>query len=648
MNVTDEIKAHIDIVDLVSETVKLRHAGKNYTGFCPFHSNTRTPAFVVFPDTGTWRCFGECNEGGDIFKYVMKKEGLDFPEALKVLAKRAGIKLEAYTPEKKEENEQAERLRQLMEEAVIFYHSHLLQSSVGKAALQYLIEKRGVKPQTIESFGIGYAPEGWDSALQHFTGKGYTQEDLTQSGLTVAREEGGFYDRFRNRILFPVRDASGRMAGFGGRILNPEDLPKFINSPQTALFDKSRLLYGLDQARKPIREADQAIIVEGYLDVVVLHQEGFRNVVSPMGTALTETQMRQVKRYTRRIVMALDPDAAGIKATLRGLEIARDALDHSDDVIFDARGLIHHESRLQADLRVSTLPEGMDPDDIVRKDPEQWKSIIAAAKPIITHVMNTLCAGRDLEDPKTKSQIASQIMPLIRDIPNSVERDAYRQQLARLLHVEDRALLSLSTPIKGTTTSKRQSRNGEKSDIKILTETSIKDKINTLEKYCVQYLLRQPESVYQIDRLLKMAGMQNFSEQDFEDAKNQLLAKLIIESISQDESEPIQYIQENQISALNELMVDLKSSDQEAKPDQTKHHDPNKQIEEIMRTLLTLRHTHILIEIEQLRLMVEEALQGKEPEANLYQVQIMEHIKTRGKLDRALANPLQIAKSPNV
>ncbi len=648
MNVTDEIKAHIDIVDLVSETVKLRHAGKNYTGFCPFHSNTRTPAFVVFPDTGTWRCFGECNEGGDIFKYIMKKEGLDFPEALKVLAKRAGIKLEAYTPEKKEENEQAEHLRQLMEEAVIFYHSHLLQSSGGKAALQYLIEKRGVKPQTIESFGIGYAPEGWDNALQHFTSKGYTQEDLIQSGLTVTKEEGGFYDRFRNRILFPIRDSNGRMAGFGGRILDPQDLPKFINSPQTVLFDKSRLLYGLDQARKPIREADQAIIVEGYLDVVVLHQEGFRNVVSPMGTALTETQMRQVKRYTRRIVMALDPDAAGIKATLRGLEIARDALDHSDDVIFDARGLIHHESRLQADLRVSTLPEGMDPDDIVRQDPEQWKSIIAAAKPIITHVMITLCAGRDLEDPKTKSEIASQIMPLIRDIPDSVERDAYRQQLARWLHVEDRALLSLSSPTKGTAASKRQSRNGEKAELKILAETSIKDKINALEKYCVQLLLQQPEIIYQIDRLLKMAGMQNFSEQDFEDAKNQLLAKLIIESISQDESEPIQYIQENQISGLNEFILDLKSSDQEAKPDQNKHNDPNKYIEEIMRTLLTMRHTHILIEIEQLRLMVAEALQSKESEANVYQVQIMEHVKTRGKLDRALANPLQIAKSPNV
>ena len=649
MNVTDEIKAHIDIVDLVSETVKLRHTGKNYTGFCPFHSNTRTPAFVVFPDTGTWRCFGECNEGGDIFKYMMKKEGLDFPEALKVLAKRAGIKLEVYTPEKKEENEQAERLRHLLEETVIFYQSHLLQSSSGRAAMQYLIEKRGLKPQTIETFGIGFAPEGWEGTIQHFSAKGYTQEDLTQSGLTVAREEGGYYDRFRNRIMFPVRDASGRITGFGARILNPDDLPKFINSPQTLLFDKSRLLYGLDQARKPIREVDQAIIVEGYLDVVVLHQEGFRNVVSPMGTALTETQMRQIKHFTRRIVMALDPDAAGIKATLRGLEVARDALDHSDDVIFDARGLILHESRLQADLRVSTLPEGMDPDDIVRKDPEQWKSIIGAAKPIITHVMNTLCAGRDLDDPKTKSQIAAQIMPLIRDIPDSVERDAYRQQLARLLHVDDRALISLSSPMKVSLGGKKgRSGTGEKPEIKIIDETSTKEKIKALEKYCLQFLLLQPDLIYKIDRLLKMAGLEDFSEQDFEDEKNQQLTRLLLESLSQDAKEPILYIRENHIPELDELLADLMSTDPEEKQDQIKQLNPHKQTEEIMRSLLSLRISHILIEIDQLRIMYEEALQAKEPDALLYQNQIMNHVRIRGKLDRAISNPLQVAKSANV
>jgi DNA primase len=300
-------------------------------------------------------------------------------------------------------------------------------------------------------------------------------------------------------------------------------------------------------------------------------------------------------------------------------------------------------------LRVSTLPEGMDPDDIVRKDPEEWKTIIASAKPIITHVMTTLSTGRDLEDPKIKSQIAAQIMPLIRDIPDSVERDAYRQQLARLLHVDDRALISLSSPKKVSSSNKnKRPGSGEKPELLIISESGTKEKINTLEKNCIELLLKQPEMVYKIDRFLKLAGLENFSEKDFEDAKNQRLVKLILDSLNQDGCEPIQFIQENQNTLLDDLIVELKVSGQGEKQDQIKQPDPNKQTEEIMRTILALRQTHILIEIEQLRTMVGDALGEKEPEAILFQNQIMDHFKTRGKLDRALANPLQNAKSPQV
>jgi DNA primase len=649
MNVSDEIKSRIDIVDLVSETVKLRHAGKNYTGFCPFHSNTRTPAFVVFPETGTWRCFGACNEGGDVFKFVMKKEGLDFGEALKMLAKKAGVKLEAYTPEKQKENEQAEQLRHLLEEVVIFYQSHLLQSAEGKPAFQYLTEKRGVKKQTLESFGIGFSPSGWDSTHNHFIAKGYTQEDLNQAGLIVKRDEGGFYDRFRGRIMFPVRDASGHMAGFGARILNPEEMPKFINSPQTSLFDKSRLLYGLDQARKPIRENDQAVIVEGYLDVLALHQEGFSNSVSPMGTALTEMQMRQLKRFTRRVVMALDPDAAGIKATLRGLEVARDSLDHSDDLIFDARGLLHHESRLQADLRVCTLPQGMDPDDIVRSDAEQWKNIIASAKPIITHVMNTLSLDRNLDDPKTKSQIAAQIMPLIGDVPDSVERDAYQQQLARLLQVEVRALQLLTSPARGMgSAKKRQTKDQEKPELKFVDIATIKEKNITLEKYCLQILLPKPELLYRINRLLKTAGLSELTENDFEDAKNQQLAKLIFQSLDQEIKDPAQFIREDHPLELDELIAELTMLPQDESKTRFKQMNEQKQIGEIMRSLLLLRQTRNQIELSQLQAMLNEALQNQEEDSTDFQSQITDHIFMRGKLDRAMADPLQLTKTVHV
>src|SRR5512133_1264907 len=427
MSVIDEIKARIDIIDLVSESVQLRRTGKNYTGFCPFHPNSRTPAFVIFPDSGTWRCFGQCNEGGDIFKYIMKKEGLDFSQALHTLAEKAGVTLTPVTPEKQAEEDEHEHLRTLLEEAVVFFRHHLLQTPAGEQAFAYL-QKRGLTPATVETFGLGYAPESWDALTRYFSGKGYTTEDLLQVGLVTERQNGeGVYDKFRHRVMFPIRDGMGRMVGFGGRILNPEDQPKFMNSPQTVLFDKGRLLFALDQARKAIRAQDQVVMVEGYLDVIALHQAGFNNVVSPMGTALTEDQLRMLKRLTRRIVLALDPDAAGQKATLRGLELARQAMDHSSELAFDARGLLRNEARLEADLRVTTLPEGLDPDEIVLRDPQEWARIVESARPIVVHVMETLATGRDLEDPKIKSEIAAQVLPLIEDVPNALERDTYRQ-----------------------------------------------------------------------------------------------------------------------------------------------------------------------------------------------------------------------------
>ncbi len=375
MTTVDEIKNRLDILDLVSDSVKLRRSGKNYLGFCPFHDNKRTPAFVVFPDSGTWRCFGQCNEGGDIFKYVMKKEGWDFAETLRYLAEKAGVELQPQTEEQKEQDEQYDRYRQLLEEAVTFYQHQLLQAPEGKYALNYLLQ-RGVTRETIETFGLGFAPASWDITHQYFLGKGYSELDLIESGLVTQREGGGVYDRFRNRLMFAIREMGGRMSGFGARVLDPDDVPKYLNSPQTPLFDKGRLLYGLNLARKAIRAEDQVVIVEGYMDVIVPYQAGFLNTVSPMGTALTEDQMRLLKRFTRRIVLALDADAAGEKATLRGLEIARQALDHSEEISFNPRGLLRYEARLEADVRVTTIPEGMDPDEIVLRDPEEWRKIV--------------------------------------------------------------------------------------------------------------------------------------------------------------------------------------------------------------------------------------------------------------------------------
>src|SRR3989304_2357708 len=269
MTVVEEVKDRLDIADVVGESVTLKKAGKNLTGFCPFHANTRTPAFVGFPDPGTWRCFGACNEGGDIFRFVMKKEGWDFPQALSYLAERAGVELRPATPRQQQEEEAYGRLRELLEQSATFYRHALQHTSEGPQA------------------------------------KGFSEAELLEAGMVSEREGGGHYDRFRHRIMFPIRDARGRMAGFGARVMDPADQPKFLNSPQTPLFDKSALLYGLDQARKAIRAAEQAVLVEGYLDVVALHQAGYRNVVSPMGTALSERQLRSLQRFSRNIVLAL-------------------------------------------------------------------------------------------------------------------------------------------------------------------------------------------------------------------------------------------------------------------------------------------------------------------------------------------------------
>ncbi len=632
MSVIDEIKARIDIVDLVGETVKLRRTGKNYIGFCPFHPNTRTPSFVVFPETGTWRCFGQCNEGGDIFRFVMKKENWDFSEALRYLAERAGVVLRPIEAAPPEEEQALERLRDLLENAVTFYQHHLTQTPEGRSALDYL-HKRGLRDETILQFGLGYAPNRWDAALNYFLGKGYSVEDLLQVGLVVQREDGqGVYDRFRHRIMFPIRDPQGRMAGFGARVLNPEDIPKFINTPQTPLFDKGKLLYALDQARKAIRAQDQVVIVEGYLDVIALHQAGFTNVVSPMGTALTEDQLRLLKRFTRHIVLALDADAAGQKATLRGLEVARQAMDHTDELVFDARGLLHHEARLQADLRVTTLPPGQDPDEVVLSNPQAWANLVASAKPIVIHVMETLTAERDLDDPKVKREIAAQVLPLIEEVPDAVEREDYRQRLARLLHVDERALLR-ATPARFASSRQRGTAPAATRIVSPLINTQ--PPLHEMETHCLRLLLRHPENLYLLNRILQQAGLNRFSPQDFEQAPHQALAQALLQALDQDDMEVLPYLQQQTGDALHEFLTTLLSPLPHGEP------TPEQQLEDIARTLIKMRLARVNATLQQYRFLHENASPEDGQVGNEFATLIPQLIQLRARLEKALAQPLQ-------
>ena len=623
----DEIKSRIDIVDLVGETVKLRRAGKNYSGLCPFH-NEKTPSFIVSPDRQTWHCFGQCGEGGDIFKFMMKKDGWDFKEALRYLAERAGVKLEAYKAEKPEEKEAHQRLRTLLEEAVTYFRYHL-STPAGKFALDYIHEKRHLADATIETFGLGYAPQGWDYAFNHFKENGYTEQELLDAGLISQRESGGFIDRFRNRLMIPIRDENGRMTGFGARILDPNDVPKFLNSPETPLFSKSRLLYGLDRARKPIRTANQAIIVEGYLDVIALHQARFENVVSPMGTSLAEEQLRLLKRFTGRIVLALDPDAAGQKAVLRGLEAARKTLDRQDEIGFDARGLLHHEARLQADLRVATMPDELDPDEIVQRDPQQWKILIDNAQPIVVHVMGALAVGRDLDDAKVKSEIAAQVLPLIEDLPNPVERDTYRQRLARFLKVDERSI----------STGRAQGPKARRPRLRIETPAAqqevppaVKPAFSPSRKgevHILSLLIRRPDLLYRLDRGLLEAGLDRMAPEDFGYTDHQVLFRLVRQSLEQDDKDTSNFLRQNMPPSLEGLADELA-----AKPGELDPLD-DRLIEDLFRAVVRIRRTALTENINQLRFLQEDSQQSGDLRIASYREMVQQYSTLLRSLDQA-------------
>lgn len=543
MSVTDEIKDRLDIVDVVSDYVPLRKSGSSHVGFCPFHPNTRTPAFVVFPNSQTWRCFGACAEGGDIFSFVMKKEGWDFKEALAQLAKRAGVELEPIRPVDQIKLAYEDKLTDLLEAVADYYHHLLLYAPQAEQVRQYVSE-RGLQPETLELFKIGFALDSWDACRMHFSKQGYSDDDLLDAGLLTANEEKGTrYDRFRNRLMIPIHNAAGRLVGFGARTLDPDGLPKYLNSPQTAVFDKGRLLYGLDKAKRHIREARQVVIVEGYMDVMQAWQAGFHNVVAQMGTALTGDQLALVKRYAKRFILALDADAAGAQATLRSLQVAREFLDREPDIRFDARGLVRHEGRLQADIRIVTLPPGNDPDKIIRSDPDAWPQLIAQAKPVVTYVIDQATTGLDLNDPKAKSDVAAQVLPLITDVVDPIEREHYRQLLARRLQIDERTLRKVSLPASGGPTRRADPvvRKATPSKAKETTGATglsaiMRNRLEAAELRRTDFLrqcLARPQIILVINDQLQGSAQAAVSEEDFVRPEDQLLWYQIQERGSQ-------------------------------------------------------------------------------------------------------------------
>lgn len=523
MSAIDEVKDRLDIVEVVSSYVQLDKSGRNYKALCPFHSE-KTPSFVVFPDSQRWYCFGACSEGGDVFSFVMRMEGWNFRTALQELAGQAGVELRPRTPAQAEAEEEAERLRELLATAARYYHHILVHAPEAEAARDY-VARRGLNDDTVERFMLGYSLPGWERTRDYMTEQGYAVDELLRAGLVIERDSGGTYDRFRERLMIPIGDRRGRVIGFGARTLDPEGVPKYINSPKTVLFDKSETLFGLDLARRAIRREDRVVIAEGYTDVMQAHQAGHENVVAQMGTALTEPQLRQLQRYARRMILALDADAAGVQATLRGVEVAQDTLEKEWEPVFDPRGLVGYEGRLGAEIRILRLPRGQDPDDLISQDPDRWAELVEDALPVVDFYLQVLMEDLDLDDSKAKAGVVEKLLPVLRAVANPVERDDYVQKIARALRVDERAVLSrLRSSERPTGRSRRAWRDSRPRgrDAERARERKPSPGLS-LESHLLSMLVRRPPALAQINAELGRRELDPLSVQDFQDTGSRVI-----------------------------------------------------------------------------------------------------------------------------
>jgi len=472
-SVVQEIKQRTDLVSLVSEYVRLEKAGRYLKGLCPFHTE-KVPSFFVFPERQSWRCFG-CGASGDIFSFLMRKEGIDFKEALQRLAQRAGVTL----PSQRVAEGRWERLYEINEAAAQYYHRLLLTSPAGEPAREYL-RGRGVGKEAIKEFQLGYSLDAWEGVKLYLASKGYSADELLSAGLLVEKE-GRTFDRFRAKLMFPIRDVKGRVIGFGARTLKDEALPKYVNSPQTPIFDKGSVLYGIDRAIDAIRSRKRVVIVEGYMDVIAAHEHGMRWVVGSMGTSLTQRQLLGLKNLASSLYLALDPDAAGDIATLRSIEICRQTFGRE---VRSLPNLLGTTSRMEVEIRIVSLPQGKDPDKLIRENPDEFARLLEAASPLIEHAFKVAGDKFDLSSPRGKSQAAESLLPLIAEL-GEVEQEFYLSRLSKLLGLSERTLLGFARRLKSTAT-EQTPRGGERS-------TSTVTLGDTLEEYCLYLLLRYPE-----------------------------------------------------------------------------------------------------------------------------------------------------------
>jgi DNA primase len=493
----EEIKNRLNVVDVVGSYIKLTKTGANYRGVCPFHSEKK-PSFFVSPTRQMWKCFG-CGAGTSIFDFVMKIEGVEFGDALKILAAKAGIELKKENPKLKTERQ---RLYEICDLACSFFEKQLDGSDWGKKAKEYLL-KRGILSESIKKWRLGYSPDTWQGLSDFLVGRGYKREEIVKAGLAVISEKGNNpYDRFRGRIIFPIFDLNSQVIGFGARVFkeaNAKEVAKYINTPQTLLYDKSNVLYGINHAKLPIRKQNQCVIVEGYTDAIMCHQAGFENTVASSGTALTGGHLNILKRYSENLLLAFDMDLAGNTATKRGINLA-------ENQGFNIKVIEGYSG-------------GKDSAEIILEDPKNWENALTKARSIMDFYFDTAFAsfsaqgadalgrpasgagpasGWDIT-PENKKQISKIILPAIKRLPNKIEQSHWTQKLAQKLDIREDAVLEELKKIKSDDVSYDKQPQGIKTQEIANKEITPFGRKKLLEEKIVSLVLKDPENLNLIE-----------------------------------------------------------------------------------------------------------------------------------------------------
>jgi len=479
MSVTDDIKNRLDIVDVISSHTALQKSGNSYKSTCPFHDE-KTASFFVFPERQSWRCFGACATGGDVYSFIMKSHNIGFGDALRLLSEQTGIPLPS-----KDDNSQYQLVKDINDAANTFFQEYLI--SIRGARTREYLEKRDIAPDTLERFELGLCPSSGDSLKNHLTNMGYTPEQLVTAGLARNFEDASTRDIFINRLTIPIRNTNRELVGFGARTLS-ESVPKYINSPKTILFDKSRILYGLHFA-KQVADSEGLIVVEGYMDTITAHQNGFTNVVASMGTALTTPQVTQITKLTNKVTMALDADSAGQQATLRSLESSWNVLQNNPQK--NVTGV-----STSIDLQISILPEGQDPDDVIRESPEKWRDFTKNSINAFDYILNAFSRQVDIKTPHGKATLVQKLSGFITNIEEPMQQDHYLQLLANFLSVnEDTIRASLNRNIRQSIPSKTKTTPNYQDSV---SESAFsKTASDPIEEYCLASILQDTELIFE-------------------------------------------------------------------------------------------------------------------------------------------------------